>query len=110
MRRKYFYKMLMDEKRGLGGETHFEFKYLPTLTRTTRLGQRRLGQRRSTKFERPGLESLGHLGLLAAFGTAVSLGITLTFAAKLIPSAQLLHAMRICTLCQDERFQVTRCW
>lgn len=90
MRRKYFYKMLMDEKLGLGGESRFEFKYMPTLTRTTRLGQRR-----TTKFERPGLESLGHLGLLTAFGAVVTLGIALAFAAQLIPSDQLLHAMRV---------------
>ncbi|KAF3395956.1 hypothetical protein F1880_006623 [Penicillium rolfsii] len=88
-RRKYFYKILMDEKLGLGGESRFEFKYLPTLTRTTRLGQRR-----TTKFERPGLESLGHLGLMIAFGAVVTLGIALAFAAKLIPSDQLLHVMR----------------
>lgn len=90
MRRKYFYKMLMDEKLGLGGESRFEFKYLPTLTRTTSLGQRR-----TTKFESPGLESLGHLGLLTAFGAVITLGIALAFAAKLIPSDQLLHAMRV---------------
>lgn len=90
MRRKYFYKMLMDEKLGLGGESHFEFKYFPTLTRTTRLGQRR-----STKFERPGLESLGHLGILTATGAIVTLGIALAFAAKIIPSDQLLHVMRV---------------
>lgn len=90
MRRKYFYKMLMDEQLGLGRESHFEFKYLPTLTGTTRLGQRR-----STKLERPGLESLGHLGLLTAFGVVVTLGIALVFAAKLIPSDRFLRAMRV---------------
>jgi hypothetical protein len=54
--------MIMDEKIGLGKESRFEFKYVPTLTRTTRLGERR-----SARFERPGVETLAQLGLLAAF-------------------------------------------
>lgn len=72
---------------GLGQETRFEFKYVPTLTRTTRLGQRR-----STKFERPGIESLARLGLVAAFTAVASLGMGFAFAARMIP--QQLYMMR----------------
>lgn len=82
--------MVLDEKVGLGHETRFEFKYVPTLTRTTRLGQRR-----TTKFEKPGIETLAHLGLLAAFSAVVTLGMGLVFAARVLPSNQLLQAVRV---------------
>jgi hypothetical protein len=59
---------------GLGGESRFEFKYVPSLTRTTRLGKRR-----RTNFERPGIESLARLGLLAAFTAAATLGLGFIF-------------------------------
>ena len=65
---------------GLGEESRFEFKYVPTLTRTTRLGQRR-----STKFERPGIESLAHLGLLAAATAVAGLCVGFIFVARMIP-------------------------
>ncbi|KAJ5134804.1 hypothetical protein N7526_006169 [Penicillium atrosanguineum] len=86
LRRKYFYKMIMDEKIGLGKESRFEFKYVPTLTRTTRLGERR-----STKFERPGVETLARLGLLAAFTGVVALGLGLILAAGVLPTNQLFY-------------------
>ncbi|KAJ5669862.1 hypothetical protein N7462_010932 [Penicillium macrosclerotiorum] len=89
MRRKYFYKMITDEKVGLGGESRFEFKYVPTLTRTTRLGQRR-----TTKFERPGVESLARLGLFTAFSVVATLGLALAFAANMLASPQLLSVVR----------------
>ncbi|OQE24995.1 hypothetical protein PENFLA_c009G03682 [Penicillium flavigenum] len=81
LRRKYFYRLILDEKMGLGEESRFEFKYVPTLTRTTRLGQRR-----STSFERPGIESLARLGLLAAVTAVATLGMGFVFAARMIPS------------------------
>ncbi|CAG8249883.1 unnamed protein product [Penicillium olsonii] len=80
-RRNFFNRMILDEKMGLGGESRFDFKYVPSLTRTTRLGQRR-----STKFERPGIESLAHLGLLCAFTGVVTMGMGFVFAARMIPS------------------------
>ncbi|KAJ5925385.1 hypothetical protein N7454_008024 [Penicillium verhagenii] len=89
LRRKYFYKMILDEKMGLGRESRFDFKYVPTLARTTRLGQRR-----TTKFERPGVETLARLGLLTALTAVVALGMGLIFAARVIPSNQLFNAMR----------------
>ncbi|KAJ5731618.1 uncharacterized protein N7483_006126 [Penicillium malachiteum] len=89
LRRKYFYKMILDEKIGLGRESRFDFKYVPTLTRTTRLGQRR-----TTKFERPGVETLARLGLLAALSAVLTLGMGLIFAVQVMPPNQLLNAIR----------------
>lgn len=82
--------MLLDEKVGLGYEARFEFKYVPTLTRTTKLGQRR-----TTKFEKPGVETLARLGLLAALSAVITLGMGLVFAARVLPSNQLLQAVRV---------------
>lgn len=90
LRRRYFLKMIMDEKMGLGGESRFDFKYVPTLTRTTRLGERRL-----TKYERPGLESLARLGLLAVFTALMTLTLGLAFAVKSMPSSPLSYADRV---------------
>ncbi|KAJ5344648.1 hypothetical protein N7452_002652 [Penicillium brevicompactum] len=80
IRRKYFYRMILDEKMGLGEESRFDFKYVPTLTRTTRLGKRR-----STSFVRPGIESLARLGLLCAFVAVVIMCMGFVFAARMIP-------------------------
>lgn len=82
--------MLLDEKIGLGGESRFEFKYVPTLTRTTRLGQRR-----STKFERPGVENVARLGLLAALTGILTLFLGLLFAVRVLPSSQLFQVIRV---------------
>ncbi|KAJ5266596.1 hypothetical protein N7478_009404 [Penicillium angulare] len=84
LRRKYFYKMITDPKVGLGRESRFDFKYIPTLTRTTRLGERR-----TIKFERPGIENLARLGLLAALTAVVALGMGLMLAARVISSNHL---------------------
>lgn len=81
--------MLLDEKMGLGRESRFDFKYVPTLTRTTRLGQRR-----TTKFEKPGVEALARLGLLAALTAVMTLGIGLVFVFRVMPSTQLFNAIR----------------
>lgn len=82
--------MIMDEKTGLGKESRFEFKYVPTLARTTRVGERR-----STKFERPGVENLARLGLLAALTGVVALGMSLIFAARVLPANQLFYGVRV---------------
>lgn len=82
--------MLLDEKMGLGGESHFEFKYVPTLTRTTRLGQRR-----STKFERPGVESVARLGLLAALTGIVTLLLSLLFAVRVFSANHLFQIVGV---------------
>lgn len=92
LRRKYFYKMILNERVGLGGESHFDFKYIPTLNRTTRLGQRRI-----TKFDRPGVESLARLGLLVALSVALSVVITLAvglaFAVRVLPPNRLFYTV-----------------
>ncbi|KAL4821398.1 hypothetical protein BDW67DRAFT_180099 [Aspergillus spinulosporus] len=67
-RKKMFWKHLMDEKEGLGKETVFDFKYIPTLKRRTRLGERK-----RYFFKKPGVEILSYLGLLSAFATTVGL-------------------------------------
>lgn len=82
--------MILDEKMGLGKESHFEFKYVPTLTRTTRLGQRR-----STKFERPGVESVARLGLFVAFTGIITLCLGLLFAVRVLPSNPLFQLVRV---------------
>jgi hypothetical protein len=89
LRRKHFYKVILDKNIGLGGESRFEFKYVPTLTRTTRLGERR-----STKFEKPGIENLARMGLFSAFIALLTLGMGLIFAARAIPSNQLFLAIK----------------
>lgn len=58
----------MDKKEGLGGESFFEFKYVPFYSRTTRLGKRRVSQPAWY-----GVETLGQLGLLTAFIAGVVL-------------------------------------
>lgn len=86
----YYNRMLLDEKTGLGYEARFEFKYVPTLTRTTRLGQRRI-----TSFERPGIESLARLGLLAALSAVITLGMGLVLAARALPTSPLPQAVLV---------------
>lgn len=80
---------------GLGGESRFDFKYVPTLTRTTRLGQRR-----STKYERLGVETLARLGLVAAFIAVVTFILGLIYAVKLLPSSPLLHVDQVWNYCK----------
>ncbi|KAJ5222095.1 uncharacterized protein N7469_010982 [Penicillium citrinum] len=89
-RRKFFYRMLLDEKMGLGRESRFEFKYVPSLTRTTRLGQRR-----QTKFEKPGVEVVARLGLLAALTGVMAFLLGILFAVRALPSNQLFQLIRV---------------
>jgi hypothetical protein len=57
----------MDEKEGLGKETVFDFKYIPSLK-----GKTRLGDRKRYFFKKPGVEVLSYLGLLSAFASAAT--------------------------------------
>jgi hypothetical protein len=57
----------MDEKDGLGKETVFDFKYIPSLK-----GKTRLGDRKKYLFKKPGVEVLSYLGLLSAFASAAT--------------------------------------
>lgn len=56
----------MDAKDGLGKETVFDFKYIPSLK-----GKTREGQRKVYFFKRPGIEILSYMGLVAALTTAM---------------------------------------
>ncbi|KAB8263683.1 hypothetical protein BDV32DRAFT_119013 [Aspergillus pseudonomiae] len=82
-RRRMMWSHLMDEKEGLGKETVFDFKYVPSLKRTTREGERKI-----YLLKRPGIEVLSYLGLLTAFGgvATISTGIYLAAARILIGS------------------------
>ncbi|KAL5338636.1 hypothetical protein BJX70DRAFT_408632 [Aspergillus crustosus] len=83
-RKKVFWTHLMDEKDGLGKETVFDFKYIPSLK-----GKTRLGERKSYFFKKPGVEILSYLGLLSALvsaaGTATGLYFLIT---RLVPQIQ----------------------
>ncbi|GES58145.1 Auxin Efflux Carrier superfamily [Aspergillus terreus] len=68
LRRKLYYTIITDKEEGLGGESFFEFKYVPFFTRTTRLGKRK-----NQKANKRGIEALAQLGLLAAVGSAMTL-------------------------------------
>lgn len=83
--RKQIYKLTVEDKTGLGGETRFDFKYIPSLTRTTTLGERRpKGEKKA------GIEALAMFGLLLfAFTMAITLSTSLLFLAKVLPQSQL---------------------
>ncbi|PWY92172.1 hypothetical protein BO70DRAFT_424917 [Aspergillus heteromorphus CBS 117.55] len=66
-RRRVYYTIITGRD-GLGGETFFEFKYVPFYTRTTRLGKRRV-----SKPAPYGIEALAKMGLVAAVFAAVTL-------------------------------------
>ncbi|KAL4802368.1 hypothetical protein BDV18DRAFT_164190 [Aspergillus unguis] len=82
-RKKVFWKHLMDEKEGLGKETVFDFKYIPTLKRRTRLGDRK-----RYFFKRPGVEMLSYFGLLLALAMATGLSTGLYFLIRAVPQTQ----------------------
>lgn len=86
---------LMDEKEGLGKETIFDFKYVPSLNRTTKEGQRK-----TYLLKRPGIEVLSYMGLLAAFGSVATLSTGLYLAAaKVLLGSQVMpdlsHIIRV---------------
>jgi hypothetical protein len=86
-RRKFAWKYLMDEKSGLGKESIFDFKYIPTLRRTTREGQRK-----TYTFKRPGIELLSYFGLASAFMMVSCFGVaTYLLAVKYLPPLQTLR-------------------
>lgn len=63
IRRKRYHNIVTNKETGLGGETLFEFKHIPKLTRTTRLGRRRAST--PSKY---GIEDLARIGLFGAVG------------------------------------------
>ncbi|KAL4794536.1 hypothetical protein BDV19DRAFT_390142 [Aspergillus venezuelensis] len=68
-RKKFFWKHLMDPNEGLGKETVFDFKYIPTLKRRTILGDRK-----RYLFKKPGVEILSYFGLFTASSMAAGVG------------------------------------
>ncbi|KAL3477702.1 hypothetical protein BJX99DRAFT_257299 [Aspergillus californicus] len=68
VRRRMYYAIIADKEHGLGGETIFDFKYVPWFTRTTKLGTRK--ERKGSK---AGIERLAQLGVLAACTSAVGI-------------------------------------
>lgn len=69
--------MITDNKIGLGGETRFDFQYIPSLSRTTHLGRRTM-----TKAEKHGIETLGQIGLGVALFLVTVLGILCAISAR----------------------------
>ncbi|OOG00069.1 hypothetical protein ASPCADRAFT_161577 [Aspergillus carbonarius ITEM 5010] len=65
-RRKLYYTMITDREKGLGGETFYAFKHVPSYRKSTSPGERRSSN--STAF---GIEAVAQLGLLAALLTVV---------------------------------------
>ncbi|KAE8387164.1 hypothetical protein BDV23DRAFT_161863 [Aspergillus alliaceus] len=79
LRRRLYYKIITDKKEGLGGESFFEFKYVPFYNRTTRLGKRK-----TSRLTRNGVETLAQIGLLVAFLVLVTLFCGTIFGFKLL--------------------------
>ncbi|PYI05976.1 hypothetical protein BO78DRAFT_369858 [Aspergillus sclerotiicarbonarius CBS 121057] len=84
-RRRKYYTVITDREKGLGGETLYEFKYVPFYTRTTTLGERR-----TSKSAPYGIETVARLGLLAALLTAVIVLSGGIYALRILPTTFLL--------------------
>lgn len=69
--------MITNREIGLGGETRFDFQYIPSLSRTTHLGRRTV-----TKAGKHGLETLGHIGLGVAVFVVTVLGVLCAISAR----------------------------
>lgn len=76
----------MNENNGLGKETFFDFKYIPTLR-----GMTRQGQRKSYTFKRPGVELLSYMGLVSAFMFSVCLSGGIYVLVKSLPTPHLVR-------------------
>ncbi|KAL4867101.1 hypothetical protein BDV12DRAFT_198581 [Aspergillus spectabilis] len=87
IRRRMYYSIITDKEHGLGGETIFDFKYVPWYTRTTKLGTRK--ERRSSK---AGVETLAQLGVLAACTSAATVVYGAITGVRLLGQQKLLRA------------------
>ncbi|KAA8642925.1 hypothetical protein EYZ11_009661 [Aspergillus tanneri] len=87
-RRRLYYTIVTDKEEGLGGESYFEFKYVPFYTRTTRLGKRK-----EIKTIGYGIEALAQLGLLAAFIAALTLCAGTLFGLRIFAPESLVLGM-----------------
>ncbi|OJJ32811.1 hypothetical protein ASPWEDRAFT_114436 [Aspergillus wentii DTO 134E9] len=89
VRRKQYYDIITN-KEGLGRETLFEFKYVPFLTRTTRLGKRRV-----STTSKPGIEYLAHIGIFGATIVATMLGYGMISGLRLLDLNRLLLQVKV---------------
>ena len=92
IRRQRYYNMTTSKNIGLGKETLFEFKYIPSYSRTTHPGKRKM-----TSPASKGLESLGTFGIFIAIVTLASLGLLFVL---LVILSRFLSYNRICALTQ----------
>lgn len=72
-RRRYYYTMITDREKGLGGESFFDFVYKPSYAGPLYKAVTVKEEETIPKTSRRGIEALARLGLVAAFITAVTL-------------------------------------
>ncbi|RDH29811.1 hypothetical protein BDQ94DRAFT_182077 [Aspergillus welwitschiae] len=94
-RRRYYYTMITDREKGLGGESFFDFVYKPSYAGPLYKAVTVKEEETIPKTSRRGIEALARLGLVAAFITAVTLlsgaiyvFLFLTLQGKVLPPAQ----------------------
>ncbi|OJJ56640.1 hypothetical protein ASPSYDRAFT_91894 [Aspergillus sydowii CBS 593.65] len=87
VRRKMYYSIITDKEHGLGGETIFDFKYVPWFTRTTKLGTRK-----NRKGSKAGIETLAQLGVFAVCTSAATALYGAIAGARLLGQRKLLRA------------------
>ena len=86
--------MLMSDKTGLGKETLFNLKYIPSYSRTTRLGKRR-----ALKPEEKGLETIGKAGIVLIIFAVTFIGCSVIVSSWLLRlSKPLLWTMHTKTI------------
>lgn len=86
----------MDKDTGLGEETLFEFKHIPKLTRTTRLGRRR-----NSTAAKPGIETLARLGLFSAIGAVAVICFSVLVLLRFLHTGQIEGAMNYLRMSQN---------
>ncbi|GLB03943.1 hypothetical protein AtubIFM57258_009658 [Aspergillus tubingensis] len=72
-RRRYYYTMITDREKGLGGESLFDFVYKPSHAGPLYKAVTVKEEERIPKTSRRGIEALARVGLVAAFITVVTL-------------------------------------
>ncbi|KAL4923428.1 oxygenase MpaB family protein [Aspergillus undulatus] len=86
-RRKMYYRIITDKENGLGGESIFDFKYVPWFTRTTKLGTRK-----AKRVSKPGVETLAQLGVFAFCTSVATIIYGAVAGARLLGQQKLLRA------------------
>ncbi|GKZ26219.1 hypothetical protein AbraIFM66951_001157 [Aspergillus brasiliensis] len=72
-RRRYYYTMITDREKGIGGESLFDFVYKPSYAGPLYKAATVREEEKIPKISRRGIEALARLGLVAAIITAVVL-------------------------------------